>query len=245
MKKISSCINVIHIRGIPFPLESVSRMADILQHFICMKRGIITLVTMLALSIRAFGDSKNHKYQDADYKNAICSLLNGKTEVVIKGHGRADCVTDKYAMEVEFVDLWEQGVEQTERYAKGSKKEGLLALVAENEEENTRANSIKSKLRETNSKINVRVYSTEELKDFLPKNQVCAKLSNNQICHLVNTGAYAMTEDFVSFDSYSDCIKAGGSKPKNVGIGKIIINAKKAYENGICKNFDMSNIEDN
>ncbi|MBL7668906.1 MAG: hypothetical protein JNM39_00340 [Bdellovibrionaceae bacterium] len=243
MKKVYKRTKDIHKDVMCILIGSYSQVANVLHYPKMMNHKILLPISILLLSINSFGDSKNHKYQDADYKNAICTLLKGTTEVKIKDHGRADCVTDKYAAEIEFVDLWEQGIKQAERYAKGSQKEALLALVAESDSENTDAKNVKAKLNETNPKTDVRIFTVDELKDFLPKHQVCTKLSKKgRKCHLVNTGAYAATENFEPFDSYRDCIEAGGEKPENVGVERLFKNANKAFKDGICKNSDLGDI---
>lgn len=242
MKKLSKRREVVHRKCPNLFLNGHIRLATLLQFCGVMKIRNLILLPIFCLSLSSFADSKNHKYQDADYKNAVCDLMNGTTEVKIKGYGRADCVSDKYAAEIEFVDLWSQGIAQAERYAKGTKKKGLLALIAENDVENSLAKNIKVKLNKSNPKIEVRIYTTAGLKDHLPQDQVCAKLSTKRICHLVNTGSYASTEKFTPFASYRACIEAGGKKPGNVGVPRLKMNAEKAFKDGVCKNADIGKI---
>lgn len=179
--------------------------------------------------------SKNHKFQDEDYNKAICRSLNGLTQVKLGAYGRADCVTEKFAIETEFADLWKEGRSQVMRYAHATGKAPLLALIVEDEKDLAIASVAKSQIGDG---IQVKIFKTEEIAHLLPKKPVCAKLSSSggrKICHLFNTGAFAQTQKFEAFPSYASCIRAGGVKPKNVGEELLIRRAAEAFERGICE----------
>ena len=87
------------------------------------------LVLAILSSIYAFAQNINESDWQVAFNNKI---LKGKIEVVLSS-GRADIVTDKYAVEVDKASKFKQGIEQSLRYAKASKKMPGLALFVDGE----------------------------------------------------------------------------------------------------------------
>ncbi|WP_020208255.1 hypothetical protein [Gilvimarinus chinensis] len=63
---------------------------------------------------------------EADYQQEWCK---GETEVVMPDRSRADCVTDRYAIEVEFANKWKDGIGQALNYAFQTNKKAGIALI--------------------------------------------------------------------------------------------------------------------
>lgn len=53
---------------------------------------------MLILIYGCSSNKKNEKY----YQTIFCEELNGKMEYILKDKSRIDCLTDKYAIEVDW-----------------------------------------------------------------------------------------------------------------------------------------------
>ncbi|OPX26860.1 MAG: hypothetical protein B1H07_03365 [Campylobacteraceae bacterium 4484_166] len=68
---------------------------------------------------------KNEKY----YQNIFCKKLSGRTEVVLDDKTRVDCLTDIYAIEVDWAKKWAQGIGQALYYGLKTKKRPAVALI--------------------------------------------------------------------------------------------------------------------
>jgi len=63
------------------------------------------------------------------YRDRFCAELGGETEVRVKG-GRIDCLTDRYAIEVDKAANWKEGIAQARWYAiQTGKIPGLLLIT--------------------------------------------------------------------------------------------------------------------
>ncbi len=74
---------------------------------------------------------KNERY----YQIKMCNKLKGKIEYRLPDKTRVDCLTDEYAIEVDWAKKWAEGIGQTLYYASITNKKPAVALiVAEGEE---------------------------------------------------------------------------------------------------------------
>ncbi len=65
----------------------------------------------------------------------MCNKLKGKIEYRLPDKTRVDCLTDEYAIEVDWAKKWAEGIGQTLYYASITNKKPAVALiVAEGEE---------------------------------------------------------------------------------------------------------------
>jgi len=68
-----------------------------------------------------------HLHKEKEYQNAWCK---GKTEVRLPNGNRADCVTEDYAIEVDFASKYHEAVGQALDYAEQTgKKPGILLII--------------------------------------------------------------------------------------------------------------------
>jgi len=68
-----------------------------------------------------------HIYLESVYRDSWCK---GETEVRLSNGNRADCVTDEYAVEVEFASKYHEGIGQALDYAdQTGKKPGILLII--------------------------------------------------------------------------------------------------------------------
>lgn len=94
-----------------------------------MKKFLILLVLLIALPASA-----KHKYLEKDYQNYWCSMYCGQAELKLPDNTRVDCLTDEYAVEVDFQKKWAESIGQSLYYAIKTEKKPAVLLILENEE---------------------------------------------------------------------------------------------------------------
>ncbi|MEZ4744414.1 MAG: hypothetical protein R3A80_07625 [Bdellovibrionota bacterium] len=173
---------------------------------------IIYLFSTLNLSL---ANSFNHSAQDGDYSKAWCEENNGYHQKPLGSYGRADCVTDKFAAEIEFIDLVvKQGIAQATRYAHATKKQALVVVIVENEAELTLFLKQKTYWEKQWPKIAFKSYGypvSQKLDAHLKSNPP-VKLSKSLICHPKNKGSYAVTTKYTPYNTIRECC---ASNPKS------------------------------
>lgn len=85
-------------------------------------------VTLYFVALLLFPVKKNEKY----YQINICNKLNGQLEYVLFDRTRVDCLTENYAIEVEWAKKWAEGIGQSLYYAEITKKRPAIALIIGN-----------------------------------------------------------------------------------------------------------------
>ena len=68
---------------------------------------------------------KNERY----YQTILCQHLNGQAEFRLKDKTRVDCLTDEYAIEVDWAKKWAEGIGQSLYYAEMTNKKPAVALI--------------------------------------------------------------------------------------------------------------------
>ena len=69
------------------------------------------------------------------------------------------------------------------------------------------------------------------------------KKSDSGICHDKNSPSYERTKNFTSFKTMDECIKSGGTAPKNAGAASAPAVVIKKSDNGICHDPSSSSYE--
>ncbi len=78
---------------------------------------------------------KEIKFQESDYRDFICSKLNGKTEHVLDDGSRVDCLTEANAIEVDWARKWSEAIGQALYYSsKTGKQAGIVLIISDPEE---------------------------------------------------------------------------------------------------------------
>lgn len=67
---------------------------------------------------------------EKDWTDALARKINGQLEVQVD-RGRVDVMTDAYAIEIDFLKKWHEGLGQAIHYGDESTRIGVLALIDE------------------------------------------------------------------------------------------------------------------
>jgi len=69
------------------------------------------------------------KYHEKHYQTLLCEELSGKVEYILKDRTRVDCLTNEYAIEVDFAKKWAEGIGQSLYYGYMTDKKPAVALI--------------------------------------------------------------------------------------------------------------------
>lgn len=94
-----------------------------------MKKFLLLLTLLIVLPAEA-----KHKYLEKDYQNYWCSTHCGQAEVKLPDNTRVDCLTNEYAIEVDFQKKWAESIGQALYYAIKTGRKPAVLLILENEE---------------------------------------------------------------------------------------------------------------
>jgi len=88
-------------------------------------------LSFLTLFILVFNGcaSNPKKYHEKHYQTLLCNALEGEMEVVLKDRTRVDCLTDEYAIEVDFAKKWAEGIGQSLYYGYMTDKKPAVGLI--------------------------------------------------------------------------------------------------------------------
>lgn len=71
-------------------------------------------------------------HKEREYQECWCMQVGGEAEYVLGDGCRVDCLTDEYAVEVDFADKWAEAVGQSLYYAyQTGRKPGVLLIMEE------------------------------------------------------------------------------------------------------------------
>lgn len=91
------------------------------------------LICMLLLSISTSSFAA-HLHSERDYQEQWCSDHGGALEYVLGDKSRVDCLTDSYAVEVEFAPKWKEAIGQALYYSIKTKRKPGIVVISENPE---------------------------------------------------------------------------------------------------------------
>jgi len=95
-------------------------------------KKILLLIALILFSISVFSQTKQ---KESYYQDEFAKIVNGETEVRLDDGTRADIVTDKYAIEVDFGAKWAESIGQSLSYAIQLEKQAGVLLVISGEDE--------------------------------------------------------------------------------------------------------------
>jgi len=76
-------------------------------------------------------EKKNERY----YQIKMCNKLEGKIEYRLADKTRVDCLTDEYAIEVDWAKKWAEGIGQSLYYGMVTNKKPAIGLIVEEGDE--------------------------------------------------------------------------------------------------------------
>ena len=101
-----------------------------------MNRGVLLTVCTALLLV---GCSSKQKHKEKYYQTLLCEELDGVMEQSLLDRTRIDCLTNEYAIEVDFAKKWAESVGQSLYYAlKTGKKPAVGLIIRENKKDRRR-----------------------------------------------------------------------------------------------------------
>lgn len=91
-------------------------------------------VTLFLTALGTIAYSQSTQLYEKDYADYIQSLIGGEREVQLQD-GRADLVTDEYAIEIEWAPKWKEAIGQALWYALNTTKKPAIILILENQDQ--------------------------------------------------------------------------------------------------------------
>ncbi len=70
-------------------------------------------------------------HPEKTYQTAWCDEHKGEMEYVVSGGSRVDCLTEKYAVEVDFAHKWQEAIGQALYYARKTDRAPGIVLIME------------------------------------------------------------------------------------------------------------------
>lgn len=119
-----------------------------------MKKTVFLLIVLTVL-LSASSSEARRLFKEKAYQKAWCESAGGVTEVVLQDKTRVDCVTDEYAVEVDFASKWAEAVGQSLYYAiMTGRRPGILLIMEEKSDER-----FLERVRAVTERIGVRVWT--------------------------------------------------------------------------------------
>ena len=118
----------------------------------------IHLLTLIFFVLTTSAYTQSSPRYEKDYADYIQSLIGGEREVQVVG-GRADLVTDEYAIEIEWAPKWKEAIGQCLWYAMNTGKKPGIILIIENPNQFKYFQQLNSALEFSNLDKSIRVYA--------------------------------------------------------------------------------------
>lgn len=92
-------------------------------------------LVLLIVFAHSLGFSQERPVVERDYQIKFCEQVKGIMEVRLLDATRVDCLTEEYAIEVEYARKWAEAVGQSLHYAIMTGKKPGIALILKNKME--------------------------------------------------------------------------------------------------------------
>jgi hypothetical protein len=92
---------------------------------------MLRIILTLSFTILIAGCSSPEKINEKWYQQRWCEQKDGQVEVRLKDKTRCDCLTDDFAIEVDFAHKWAEAVGQSLHYAKMTDLQAGILLIVE------------------------------------------------------------------------------------------------------------------
>ena len=120
------------------------------------KKKTILKLTLFSLAISIFlisCSSTPKKLNEKYYQTQLCEKLDGEMEYVLKDRTRVDCLTEEYAIEVDFAKKWAESIGQALFYADMTNRKPAISLIIGKKE-----SRFLKRLERVSKKFNIKVY---------------------------------------------------------------------------------------
>ncbi len=94
-------------------------------------KKIFILITILFILFFSINVEAKHLHLEKYYQKAWCDQNNGQCEYVLSNRTRVDCLTEQYAVEVDFASKWAESIGQSLSYAINTGKKPAVLLIIE------------------------------------------------------------------------------------------------------------------
>ena len=101
-----------------------------------MRKYIILSVMIAGLLFLGCTEAKKHN--EKYYQTLLCNELDGVMEQSLLDRTRIDCLTDEYAIEVDFSKKWAESVGQSLYYAEMTQKKPAVGLIVRDNKKDRR-----------------------------------------------------------------------------------------------------------
>lgn len=101
---------------------------------LALNKITIPILTLVILTLATLARAKS---SESWYQKVWCDGMNGKIEYRLKDGQRIDCLTDQYAIEVEFARKWPEAVGQSLNYSMLTGKIAGIVLILKTVEDQT------------------------------------------------------------------------------------------------------------
>jgi len=126
-----------------------------LEHTLASKN----LARLLALAVTlATGCSTQESHNERWYQEHWCAQQDGQVEVILEDKTRCDCLTDDYAIEVDFARKWAEAVGQSLHYAKMTGEQAGILLIVEEDSDNSQLKRLENVIK--HHRLPIRVWTT-------------------------------------------------------------------------------------
>ncbi len=95
-----------------------------------MLRGFVIAIILLTFAFHTTTHSRNI-HPEKLYQRAWCADAGGVTEYALEDRTRVDCLTDEYAVEVDFAAKWAEAVGQALYYGLATGRKPAVLLIIE------------------------------------------------------------------------------------------------------------------
>ncbi len=116
----------------------------------------ITLV-IIAVAVLFVGCSEK-KHKEKYYQTQLCNELGGVMEQRLLDRTRVDCLTDEYAIEVDFAKKWAESVGQSLHYALMTEKKPAVGLIVRDNKKDERR---MKRLKALAEKYHIKIFEIE------------------------------------------------------------------------------------
>lgn len=97
-----------------------------------------------------------HIFREEVYQAYWCGKHNGILEYVLNDNTRVDCLTKKYAIEVDFAPKWAECIGQSLYYGMSTKRKATCLLILENPEKDLK---YVKRLQKVSRKYHIKIFT--------------------------------------------------------------------------------------